>query len=92
VGNFLSDFYSAPGCSSTTDLNVYANAGLPGVELAHIGNPKKHHTALDRGATRIDLVSAGRILAVAIANYPAERLFPVMPHYVSVGFAILELL
>jgi hypothetical protein len=28
VGNFLSDFYSAPGCSSTTNLDVYANAGL----------------------------------------------------------------
>jgi hypothetical protein len=48
-GNFISDFSLAPGCSSTTDLDVYSAAGLSGVELVHIGNPRKPHTTLDRG-------------------------------------------
>jgi hypothetical protein len=49
MGHFIRNFYSAPGCSSTTDLYMYSAVGLSGVELVHIGNPKKRHTALDRG-------------------------------------------
>jgi hypothetical protein len=49
VGNFASDFSSAPGCNSPTDLDVDSAAGLSSVELVHIGNPKRPHTALDRG-------------------------------------------
>jgi hypothetical protein len=92
VGNFIRGFYSAPGCSSMVDLDVYTDAGLSGVGLVHIGEPTKGDAALHPGATRMDLMSAGRMLAMAITNYPAKKLLPVMQQFVSIGFTILGLL
>jgi hypothetical protein len=49
VANFISDFSAAPGCSSPTNLDVYSATDLSGVELVHIRNPKRPHTALNLG-------------------------------------------